>query len=235
MFDRGSKSRPDSTDVAVRIIEDPSHAEIPQTGAVSSVQRAELELPERTIEALWKPENLERLARAYWRYLNRISLGTLRVIYEPTVRIVVLLARPLALLRFQAPEYALQERSAAVTWRIDRGLLVAKDGRGRGFLRISVERAPAGAGRERLRVTAEVSSFYPWLRGSGRFARFGTWLYSQTQMRIHVLVTHGFLRSLARLELPPARVGALTGEIEAGSQASAKGSPEGLRPGRSGH
>jgi hypothetical protein len=37
------------------------------------------------------------------------------------------------------------------------------------------------------------------LRGTGRFARFGTWLYSQTQLRIHILVTKGFLRSLDEL------------------------------------
>jgi hypothetical protein len=83
-------------------------------------------------------------------------------------------------------------------------------------LRIAVERCdPTGSGSPRLLVSAEVANFYPWLRGAGRFARFGTWLYNQTQMRIHVLVTRGFLRSLAKLELPPSRVGALSGEIEA--------------------
>ena len=39
-----------------------------------------------------------------------------------------------------------------------------------------------------------------------RLANVGAWLYNQTQLRIHVLVTRGFLRSLASLELPPARV-----------------------------
>ena len=43
----------------------------------------------------------------------------------------------------------------------------------------------------------------------------GAWLYGQTQLRIHVLICNGFLRSLARLDLPPSRVGALAGEIEA--------------------
>ncbi|MCW2992161.1 MAG: hypothetical protein JWM73_2755, partial [Solirubrobacterales bacterium] len=33
------------------------------------------------------------------------------------------------------------------------------------------------------------------------------WLYTNTQSRIHVLVTHGFLRSLARLKLAESRVG----------------------------
>ena len=56
-----------------------------------------------------------------------------------------------------------------------------------------------------MRIRVEVRNFYPWLRGSGRFARFGAWLYSQTQVRIHRRITIGFLRSLAGLELPPPR------------------------------
>ena len=200
----------------IKILEEPRGRHVPQTGAVSSIQRAEIELPERALAELWRAENLERLARAYWRYLNRISFGLLRVVYEPAARIVVLLFRPLALLRFRAPEYETSKTRASVTWPIERGLLVSRGGHGKGFLRIAVERCdPTGSGSPRLLVSAEVANFYPWLRGAGRFARFGTWLYNQTQMRIHVLLTHGFLRSLAKLELPPSRVGALSGEIEA--------------------
>ncbi|HEX2128641.1 MAG TPA: hypothetical protein VHF58_05440 [Solirubrobacterales bacterium] len=209
----------EQSDIRVRIVEAPAADRVPQTGAVSSVQRADIELPEARLAVLWQPENLERLARAYWRYLNRLSLGLLRVVYEPAARIVVLLFRPLALLRFRAPQYETGERRASVTWPIDRGLLVSKGGHGKGFLRITVERCEsAEEGRARLRVSAEVANFYPWLRGSGRFARIGTWVYSQTQVRIHTLVTHGFLRSLGRGELPPSRVGALRGEIERGAQ-----------------
>jgi hypothetical protein len=224
------------TPAQITIVEEPDREHVPQTGAVSSVQRAELELPAKELEQLWTAENLERLARAYWRWLNRISLGLLRVVYEPAARIVVLLFRPLALLRFRAPEYDTGETQASVKWPIERGLLVAKDGRDKGYLAISVKRlegAPDGVAR--LCVSAEVSNFYPWLRGSGRFARFGTWVYSHTQVRIHELVTHGFLRSLAKLDLPPSRVGALRGEIEAGAQPDAEAQPEGLPPERAGN
>ena len=200
----------------VRLIDDPEQSQVTGTGAVSSVQRAELELPPATLDELWKPENLERLARAYWRHLNRVSLGLLRVVYEPTARTVVLLLRPLALLRFRAPEYDTEGNAASVTWRIERGLLVARRGRDSGHLRISVCRAGiASSGLARVAVTAEVRNFYPWLRGSGALVRLGAWVYSQTQMRIHVLVTRGFLRSMARLDLPPSRVGVLGGEIKA--------------------
>jgi hypothetical protein len=207
----------DSAAPAIRIVEEPAGHEVPATGSVSSVQRAEIELPRETLEWLWRPQYLERLARAYWRYLNRVSLGLLRVVYEPDARTVVLLFRPFALLRFNAPEFETHRDWASVTWRIQRGLLVAGQGRERGYLRIAVRRHDdAGADSVLVRLRAEVRNFYPWVRGSGRFARFGTWLYSQTQLRIHVLVTHGFLRSLARLDLPPSRVGALRGEIDGG-------------------
>jgi hypothetical protein len=145
-----------------------------------------------------------------------VSLGCLRVVYGPAARTVVFLVRPLALLRFRAPEYDTHDESASVTWRIERGLLVAREGRDSGHLRITVCRAgEAAPGSERLAVSAEVRNFYPWLRGSGQIARLGAWVYGQTQMRIHVLVTGGFLRSLARLDLPPSKVGRLSGEIDA--------------------
>lgn len=212
------------TPVEVRLLPDPVRREVPRSGAVESEQRAEIDVPETVMAELWRPETLERLARAYWRWLNRISLGLLRVVYEPDARTVVLLFRPFALLRFHTPEYETDESRGVVRWRIERGLLVASEGRGRGFLRISVERlhdagesgAPVPPGHVRLRVSSAVANFYPWLRGTNWFSRFGTWLYSQTQLRIHILITNGFLRSLARLDLPPSRVGALRGEIAAG-------------------
>ena len=37
----------------------------------------------------------------------------------------------------------------------------------------------------------------------------GVFVYTLTQLKIHVVVTKGFLRSLSRLDLPPSPVGAL--------------------------
>jgi hypothetical protein len=54
-----------------------------------------------------------------------------------------------------------------------------------------------------------VVNFYPAIAGRGWFARIGRVIYNQTQLRIHVLVTNSFLRSLANLELEPSVVGAL--------------------------
>lgn len=204
----------------IKILREPERDRVPETGAVSSVQVADVVIPCRLLDPLWKPEYLERLARSYWRFLTRISLGLIRVVYAPDSRTVVLTSRHLPLLRFRAPEYEIDPEGGAVTWRMERGLLVAREGRDRGFLRIDVRRFPGGRrglepppGDVLLRVRVEVRNFYPWIRGRGRFARFGTWLYSNTQLPIHILVCRLFLRSLVRLDLPPSRVGALRGEI----------------------
>ncbi len=180
-------------------------------GPAGSAQEADAYLPEETFEHLWRPEYLERLARSYWRYLSKVSLGTIRVIYEPGARSIVFINPRIVLLRFRRPRYDTGPGFGQVTWPIERGLLVSSPGRG--FLRISVRHLEPGndaePGCERLRIRSEVSNFYPFLRGSGWFARIGAHIYSATQLRIHVLVTYGFLRSLARLDLPPSAVGAL--------------------------
>jgi hypothetical protein len=191
-------------------------APIPPEGALDSTQEAVVTLPEPELERLWRPEHLERLARSYWRYLSRISLGMIRVVYGPDSRTVVLISRHLPLLRFHAPEYETEPDAGTVTWRIDRGFLVAREGQGRGYLQIRIRKLERPGA---LHVGVTVQNFYPFIRGRGRFARFGAWLYGQTQVRIHRFVTFGFLRSLARLDLPPSRIGALAGEIDAGAGA----------------
>lgn len=175
-------------------------------GAVRSVQAGELTLPTAALDALWSPMQLERLARTYWRFLSRCTLGLVRVDYGMDQRTVVLLRRPLRLLRFKAPEYAMDAQRGTVRWRIEDGLLVDKRGRhGDGYLQIDVRRLPVDdtpAGFARIRVEVEVANFYPSIA-----RRLSTPVYRITQSRIHVLITYGFLRSLARLDLAESRVG----------------------------
>lgn len=182
-------------------------------GGVTTVQWAEITLPQAELEGLWSPEYLERLARTYWLWIGRISLGLLRVLYTATAREVVLLRRPLVLLRFFAPEYDVRSSGGTVTWRINRGLLVAPAGRGEGYLRMDVEwrsEDPA-TGEVTLLVTSKVANFYPAIRGWGGFSRIGWIMYRFTQLKIHVLVTNAFFRSLANLDLAPSVVGSLLG------------------------
>ena len=188
----------------VEIVEVPQSGHAPD-GSVTTRQVAEVTLPPPELERLWIPENLERLARTYWRFLTRVSLGLLRVLYTATSREIVVLRRPLVLLRFFAPEYEVGADHGTVTWRIDKGVLVAPRGRGQGYLRISVRRES----RSKVMVGSEVANFYPAIAGSGWFSRIGRALYRFTQLRIHVVVTHAFLRSLARLDLEDSVVGQL--------------------------
>jgi hypothetical protein len=193
----------------VHIVQIPQWGHAPD-GSITSRQVAAVTLPRGELERVWTPEYLERLARTYWRFLTRVSLGLLRVLYTPDAREIVFAARPLVLLRFRAPEYDIQANRGSVTWPIDRGLLVAPAGRGKGYLRITVERPPEPTGEEvTVTVTSEVASFYPLIAGWGWFEKIGRVIYRITQLRIHVIVTHAFLRSLARLDLEPSVVGAL--------------------------
>jgi hypothetical protein len=195
-----------------------SSSSLDDAGAVHSVQTAELYLPAEALEQIWSPEHLERLARTYWRFLSRVTLGLMHVSYSEHERSIVLLVRPLKLLTFHAPEYEIDPLRGVVRWRIARGLLVARRGRdGGGYLKIEVQRDPPdvgpaeeqggergndGAPRAHLHVEVEVANFYPSI-ASGLSRR----VYDVTQSRIHVIVTYSFLRSLKRLDLAESRVG----------------------------
>jgi hypothetical protein len=187
------------------IVSPPEHTRIdPKTGAVTSVQCADLVLPEEALEAIWSPMHLERLARTYWRFLSRVTLGTIQVSYREDGRDVKLFGL-VPLLTFERPEYEMDGQRGIVRWRIAKGVLVAKAGRnGRGYLEIDVQRRPSydtpGCGI--IHVEVEVANFYPAIASA-----IGRWVYENTQSRIHVLVTHGFLRSLAKLDLVESKVG----------------------------
>jgi hypothetical protein len=172
-------------------------------GVVRSVQGADLTIATSELDAIWTAEHLERLARTYWRFLSRATFGLVRVAYTPAERFVVLIARPLVLLRFQAPEYALDAECGLVRWRIERGILVSRRGRGgNGYLQIDVRRRePDAAGMVTVHVEVAVANFYPAISAISRV------VYTSTQSRIHVIVTRAFLRSLARLDLAESRTG----------------------------
>jgi hypothetical protein len=178
----------------------------PVTGAVRSVQSAEVVLPADRIDALWTPGYLERLARTYWRFLTRATLGFVRVFYTDRERSVCLLFRRFRLLTFHAPEYEMDDSRGVVRWRIASGVLVARRGReGDGYLEIDVQRRPGDtAGSVIVHIEVEVANFFPAIATT-----IGRWFYTHTQSRIHVLVTQGFLHSLARLDLAPSKVGRL--------------------------
>src|SRR5829696_7386636 len=76
-----------------------------EDGSITSRNIADIEVPRSEIERIWNTEYLERLARTYWRFLTRVSLGLIRVVYSADSREIVLVTKPFVLLRFHAPEY----------------------------------------------------------------------------------------------------------------------------------
>ena len=157
------------------------------------------------------PTTSSCIARAYWAFLRRMSLGIIRVEYAPASRTVAAFGR-IPLLRFGAPD--LRGRVAASAGSTGRSSEACSS-----LARVAARapcasRSSAAIGTEsttrptppldpvRLIATVEVENFYPGIRGRGRFARFGAWFYAQTQLRIHVLICNAFLRSIPRLDFP---------------------------------
>jgi hypothetical protein len=167
-------------------------------GAVRSVQGADIELPEEALAEFWNPLHLERLARTYWAFLSRCTLGLIKVRYAEDRRYVTLVVPWIRLLTFGPPEYEMDADRGIVRWRIEKGLLVASQGWDKdGYLEIDVRRLPPPApGRAAIHVEVEIANFYPSIaHGLSRF------VYANTQSRIHVIVTHGFLRRVAKRDL----------------------------------
>lgn len=189
------------------VIVSPSHSTvIARDGAVRSLQSAELTVDRADLQRLWRPASLEKLARTYWRFLSRVTLGLIRVVYGDNDRSIVLLASPIALLRLEGPEYVLEAQRGNVRWRILDGLLVSRAGRGCGFLSLDVRRDGSGPRPDQanVRIEVEVANFYPAIA-----AGFSAFVYKWTQAAVHVGVTHAFLRSLATLDLAESKVGQL--------------------------
>jgi hypothetical protein len=196
----------------IQIVDPEGGPTIDADGAARSVQAAELRIPAPALVELWSPASLERLARTYWRFLERCSLGLIRVCYSEHGRSVVLLCRPFVLIAFDPPHYELNDDRGVVRWQIRGGALVShrQDRRG-GFLQIDVRRiAGPRDGYQAIHVEVAVLSFYPAIANA-----LSPRLYAATQAAIHVLVTHGFLRSLARLELAQSRTGRFRGTQDA--------------------
>lgn len=180
------------------------------TDAVYSVQSASITTPTERLDATWKPQHLERLASLYWLYMEKTSLGLIRVVTDGDRRVVCFLTPRLPLLGFLEPTFDIGDGVATVRWPIDRGLLISRRGRGHGTLELEVRREDDvgneadGTAMSRAQLQLEVEGFYPTM--SSHLAHL---VYTQTQSRYHVLLAYGFLHSLASADLDRAGIGRL--------------------------
>ncbi|WP_026912397.1 hypothetical protein [Patulibacter minatonensis] len=179
-----------------------------RTRAVHSVQSASIITPTERLDASWDVRHLERLASLYWLYMEKTSLGLIRVVVEGGGRYVCFLSPRIKLLGFREPEFLVDADSGTVRWPIDRGLLISRRGRGRGVLELEVRRDDDRGGEadgtpmSHARMQLEVRDFHPTM--SSGLAGF---VYRQTQSRYHVLLAFGFIHSLASADLDRAGVG----------------------------
>ena len=171
-------------------------------GAVRSVQSADLQISSHTLEAIWTPMHLERLAHTYWRFLTRCTLGLVQIQFTEQERFIVFICRPFVLLSFRKPEYQMDQHRGIVRWRIERGILVAAPGvNSDGYLEIDVARRPgAKPGMSTLHVDVEIDNYFPSIA-----AWIAQWVYAATQSKAHVLVCCAYLRSIAHGDLAEAK------------------------------
>jgi hypothetical protein len=210
------------------IVSAPDHTVYDPECGVRSVQAADLILPTEQLDAIWDPMHLERLRRSYWRWLSRATLGIVQVDYQEHARVVKAL-RLIPLLTFKEPEYEMSADRGIVRWRIEKGDARRQGGPRRRRLPRDRRQAPAVEGLSRLVDLPR--------RGRGRellpaiASTISRWLYENTQSRIHVLVTHGFLRGLARLDLAESKASASpTSPTCRTPSRRASNLPEALRP-----
>jgi hypothetical protein len=198
-------ARAPEQDRVARVIE-PGLEVIAPTGPASSVHEAELDLPSELGPSPFSQAFTERVAVAYWRFLSRAGLGLLRIRVGPVSEEVGLVLRRPVLLRFAPARHDHGPDWAEIRWSIANGLLVARRGRGHGSLVLRFDLLdPRDRDGRRARVLArvEVDGYQPAIRGSGRFAQVGSWLYAHTQARVHRRLARGFLLSLVDLEPGP--------------------------------
>ena len=92
------------------IVDAEDHTTVDDSGAVRSVQAADADhCPRDALDAIWTPMHLERLARTYWRFLTRGTLGLVRVKYTDQRALRGAAGAAAGAAALPAPEYLMDE------------------------------------------------------------------------------------------------------------------------------
>jgi hypothetical protein len=145
---------------------------------VRSLQQAELRVSPERRRAL-----LAEIDERYWQAVEELGRGFLAVAAGHGSVTVATRPAILRLMRFREAERVLAGDTARIRWTISDGLLVARRGRGRGFLELEATERSG----DRVSVRVLVEDFHPRLPRA---------LHRATQLRIHEKIGRRFLASL---------------------------------------
>ena len=172
---------PDEQATEVKILDPGETVKVSRSGAVGSVQEAEIIVERDFLERIWTPDSLELLARGYWAFLRKPSSGSSGSIYAHDVadrdRV-----RPDPAAPLRRPQ--LRDRRRARAASPGRSTAASSSparaaARATCASRSSAATATGSTTRPtpkldevRLIARVEVENFYPGLRGRGWFARW---------------------------------------------------------------
>ena len=158
-----------------------------EDGSVFSIQWAVM--PERHAATLTPHFLLER----YQAYLRHVTLSLVRPMLTGGGLAFRLLSTNVALLTFAAPAFYSENGIHAVTLRICEGHFVQAACCNRGKFSFMAESVDGG-----IKISVQLSEYYPRLLGSRSPSLSRKWLYRLTQAWIHKIVTVRFLKNLYR-------------------------------------
>ena len=158
-----------------------------EDGSVFSIQWTVM--PQRHAATLTPQFLLER----YQAYLRHVTLSLVRPLQTGEGLAFRLLTTNVALLTFAAPAFSTESGIHAVTLRICEGHFVQAACCNRGKFSFMAESANGG-----VKISVQLSEYYPRLLGSHAPSLSRKWLYRLTQAWIHKIVTVGFLKDIYR-------------------------------------
>lgn len=158
-----------------------------EDGSVFSIQWTVM--PERHAAMLTPRFLLER----YQAWLRRVTFSLVRPLRTGDGLAFRLLSSKVALLTFAAPTFSSERGIHAVMLRICEGHFVQAACCNRGKFSFMTEPVDGG-----VKITVQLSDYYPRLLGSRAPSLPRKWLYRLTQALIHKVVTVRFLTSLYR-------------------------------------
>jgi len=151
-----------------------------EDGAVESEQRVTLERP----VVAFSTAGAERLGRAYWREVRRLTLSLVRTSEIGGTLELRVLGRGPALLRFGAPLVEATDARAFCSYPIEGGLLASRP---------SGELAFEQTARS---MRSTIRGFFPRLAAREGEPDWTGALYNQLQSRVHVAISRRYFERL---------------------------------------